>query len=184
MNRFAGAHMSIAETADIKEINDELLAMHFTRLMALADVVNRYVNIALKDEVNWLRFRALVILAGIGKGTITPTELAVNLLRPNQNATKIVDGLERDGLVVRLPEPADRRQITIKITNDGIEYIRQSLKRIALAEKELQLCLDENELAAITTMLPKIRTHMVGLLSTDPNHLRIEETPTNVDEEK
>jgi DNA-binding MarR family transcriptional regulator len=165
----------IAQMADIDRTIDEITSMYFSRLMALSDIVNRYVNIALKGEVNWLRLRTLIILTGLGKGTITPSELAKNLLRPNQNVTKIVDGLEKDGLVKKLREPGDRRMITIRITDAGLDYIRQSLKRIALAEKELRLCLDENELQAIATSLAKFRSHLVGLLSKDPNHLRIEE---------
>jgi DNA-binding MarR family transcriptional regulator len=164
--------MQIAQMYDIEQTIDDLGVMYFSRLMALSDIVNRYVSVALKGEVNWLRLRALIVLTGLGKGTITPSELAKNLLRPNQNVTKIVDDLERDGLVVKLREPGDRRMITIRVTDAGLDYIRQSLKRIALAEKELRFCLEEKELEAIATSLGKIRSHLVGLLSRDPNHLK------------
>jgi len=172
MRRIDEPDKRIADMKNVERTIDNLSPMYFSRLMALSDIVNRYVSIALKDEVNWLRLRALVVLTGIGKGTITPTELAANLLRPNQNVTKIVDGLERDGLVKKLREPGDRRMITIRITNGGLDYIRQSLEKIALAEKELRFCLGKGELEAIGTLLTKIRGHMVGLLRSDPHHLK------------
>jgi DNA-binding MarR family transcriptional regulator len=90
-----------ARPGDIEKIGNEIGNIYFTRLMALSDVVNRYVGVALRDEVNWLRLRTLITLARRGKGAITPSELAKHLLRPNQNMTKIVDDLERDGLVIK-----------------------------------------------------------------------------------
>ncbi len=82
--------------------------MYFTRLIALSDKVNRYVNVALKDKVNWLRLTTLIVLTRQGKGVITPSELAKNLLRPNQNITAIVDDLEKTDM-------------SLKYANQGIE---------------------------------------------------------------
>jgi len=163
----------IAEENEIENTSKRLLGISFTRLMALSDIVNRYVKIALKDEINWLKLRALIIIAGHGKGTITPSELAATLLRSKQNVTAIIDDLEKDGLVVKLREPGDRRVITVRITNWGLEHIEDSLNKISLAENELRFCLDEKELEAIATLLVKIRCHMVDLLMKDPNHLKV-----------
>jgi DNA-binding MarR family transcriptional regulator len=33
--------------------------------------------------------------------------------------TRLVDGLERDGLVTREPDPADRRAVRVRATKDG-----------------------------------------------------------------
>jgi len=173
MKKVTKSEKRIAEQNEIENISKRLLGISFTRLMALSDIVNRYVNIALKDDINWLKLRALIILAGLGKGAITPSELAAILLRSNQNVTAIIDDLERDGLVVKLREPGDRRVITVRITNWGVEHIQDSLNKIDLAEKELRFCLDDKELKAIATMLSKIRSHMVGLLIKDRNHLKV-----------
>lgn len=160
-----------ARPGDIEKIGNEIGNIYFTRLMALSDVVNRYVGVALRDEVNWLRLRTLITLARRGKGAITPSELAKHLLRPNQNMTKIVDDLERDGHVIKVRESGDRRVITVKLTGAGIDYIRQSLDKIAFADRELRICLNDNELKTIAQILIKFRNHLVGLLSEDPKHL-------------
>jgi DNA-binding MarR family transcriptional regulator len=161
----------IAPSGDIETIGNEIGNIYFTRLMALSDVVNRYVGIALKDEVNWLRLRTLITLARRGRGAITPSELAKHLLRPSQNMTKIVDDLEQDGLVIKARESGDRRVITIKLTEAGIDYIRQSLGKITFADRELRICLNDKELKTIAQILIKFRNHLVGLLSEDPKHL-------------
>ena len=173
MKKATKSEKRIAEENEIENTSKRLLGISFTRLMALSDIVNRYVKIALKDEINWLKLRALIIIAGHGKGTITPSELAATLLRSKQNVTAIIDDLEKDGLVVKLREPGDRRVITVRITNWGLEHIEDSLNKISLAENELRFCLDEKELEAIATLLVKIRCHMVDLLMKDPNHLKV-----------
>lgn len=167
---------SIARSSDINKIIAATDDMYFTRLIAFSDKVNRYVNIALKDKVNWLRLTTLIVLTRQGKGTITPSELAKNLLRPNQNITAIVDDLEKDGFVVKVRQSGDRRVITIKITKAGLGYIRESLNRIAFAERELGICLNEKELKTIGQTLIKFSRHFVGLLFKDPEHLLRNET--------
>ena len=153
----------IAHTDKIVRTADILQTQYFTRLMGLSDVVNRYASIAFKDEINWFRLRVLIILV-FEKGVLTPSELARILMRPNQSVTTILDDLERNDLVVKLREPGDRRRITIRITDGGIEHVRRSLEKTALAEKELRNCLNQKELEAIGTILTNVRGHMVRLL--------------------
>lgn len=50
-------------------------------------------------------------------------ELSVS--RPN--VTKLVDGLERDGLVERKPHPTDRRMVYARLTPEGEQVARAAL---------------------------------------------------------
>jgi DNA-binding MarR family transcriptional regulator len=154
---------TVAKSETIDRSIDTLMGMHFPRLIVLSDVIDRYVDVALKDEVNWLRMRALIILTMMGKGSMTPSELARNLLRPNQNITKLLDGLERDGFVVKSRGAKDRRVITVRITHAGVSYIERSLKKIDLAENELHSCLNKAELDTIANIARKIMRHFIGL---------------------
>jgi DNA-binding MarR family transcriptional regulator len=154
---------TIAKSETIDKSIDALQGMHFPRLIVLSDVIDRYVDVALKDEVNWLRMRALIILTMMGKGSMTPSELARNLLRPNQNITKLLDGLERDGFVTKRRGAKDRRVITVRITHAGVSYIEHSLKKIDLAENELHSCLNKAELDTIASIARKIMRHFIGL---------------------
>lgn len=51
---------------------------------------------------------------------ITMTELSRLLLVSNGNSTAVVDRLERDGLVGRVPSQADRRTVHVALTEDGV----------------------------------------------------------------
>jgi DNA-binding MarR family transcriptional regulator len=165
MNNSNGTKVNktVAKSETIDKSIKTLQGMHFPRLIVLSDVIDRYVDVALKDEVNWLRMRALIILTMMGKGAMTPSELARNLLRPNQNITKLLDGLERDRFIIKRRGVKDRRVITVRITHEGVSYIERSLKKIYLAETELHSCLNKTELDTIASIARKIMRHFIGL---------------------
>src|SRR5438046_2128337 len=49
----------------------------------------------------------------------SPTDLYRALMRTSGGITHIVDRLERDGLVERIPDPADRRGLLVRLTRKG-----------------------------------------------------------------
>jgi DNA-binding MarR family transcriptional regulator len=52
-------------------------------------------------------------------------DLAQDLGVTPRNITTIVDGLEREGLLARRPDPRDRRAIWLELTPLGLSYIEQ-----------------------------------------------------------
>jgi DNA-binding MarR family transcriptional regulator len=103
----------IADMNGIEITSEKIRAQYFTQFMALSDIVNRYANMAFKHEVNWLKLRILIVIVLHGKGATSASELAKILLRPNQNVATLIDDLDRNGYVVKLREPGDRRVITV-----------------------------------------------------------------------
>jgi DNA-binding MarR family transcriptional regulator len=66
----------------------------------------------------------LGVLFRLLRGGDTPLgELAVSLDSTPRNVTGLVDHLERDGLVERVPDPADRRSVRARLTDKGREKI-------------------------------------------------------------
>lgn len=61
-------------------------------------------------------------------------ELAEILSVSPRNVTGLIDNLERDGLVTRVPDPADRRSVLAKLTNSGWDRI-ESLWRAAVGRQ-------------------------------------------------
>lgn len=43
-----------------------------------------------------------------------------------RSVTKLVDGLEREGLVTRQPHPEDRRALLLRLTSDGAAVCKES----------------------------------------------------------
>jgi DNA-binding MarR family transcriptional regulator len=64
------------------------------------------------------RFDVLDVLAQLDR-PVRPVELKQRLHVPGQTLTGVLDALERQGLVRRLPNPTDRRSVLIQITEAG-----------------------------------------------------------------
>jgi len=52
-------------------------------------------------------------------GAARPSVLAVEFGVAPRTITELVDTLERDGLVVRHPDPTDRRALLVALTSEG-----------------------------------------------------------------
>jgi DNA-binding MarR family transcriptional regulator len=90
-------------------------------------------------------------------------ELAEQLRVSARNVTGLVDHLERDGLVERVPDPADRRSVRAHLSEHGSQVIdgiwRQSLERsLALTEGISQEELDQLRDICLR-LIQKIQAH-------------------------
>ena len=63
------------------------------------------------------RFGALEALWHLGP--LNPRDLGRKILKSSGNVSVVVDGLERDGLVARERDPADRRNVIVSLTDAG-----------------------------------------------------------------
>lgn len=63
------------------------------------------------------RFGALEALLHLGP--LNQRDLGRKILKSSGNVTVVVDGLERDGLVARERDPADRRNVIVSLTDAG-----------------------------------------------------------------
>ena len=83
------------------------------------------------------------------------------------NVTGITDMLEREGLVERLPDPADRRAILVRLTPAG----RRSFAAMAAEhERWVVEAFDEltgREMATMGTLLARLKTHVRSLEERD-----------------
>lgn len=75
----------------------------------------------------------------------------LGVTRPN--VTKLVDGLEKSGLVERLPHPADRRMVQAHLTSDGRDLAGSALPGREGRMQELWGRLDDDELTQLVGLL-------------------------------
>ena len=72
----------------------------------------------------------LAVMFRLYRGGATPLgDLATSLDMSARNITSLVDHLERDGFVERLPDPQDRRSIRANLTEAGRERIQKLWKQ-------------------------------------------------------
>ena len=67
--------------------------------------------------------RFAVLLGADEEDGVTPAQLAERLDVSRATVTGLVDGLERQGLVTRVADPADRRSFAVRLTSAGQHLI-------------------------------------------------------------
>lgn len=84
----------------------------------------------------------------------------LGVTRPN--ITKLVDGLERQGLVERRPHPDDRRMVHAQLTPEGAAIAARALPGRVERLERLWAHLDGEELERLVGMLMRTAAHTCG----------------------
>ncbi len=116
------------------------------------------------------RFTVLMLLIDKGTGCArasTPAELADRSGVTRATMTGLIDTLERDGLVSREPDLADRRMMSVKLTAKGEALIHDYLPGHFRRTAALVEPLTENERKTLVKLLAKIMGQ-AAVLSAQP----------------
>jgi DNA-binding MarR family transcriptional regulator len=76
-------------------------------------------------ELSPVQYNVLRILRGAGDAGLSAGDVGERLITRNPDVTRLIDRLEKRGLVERRPAADDRRAIRICITPAGIELVAQ-----------------------------------------------------------
>ena len=139
----------------------------FLSFIYTADVVNRYVDIELAKQGTTSRTGISVlhnlILHG---GSMTPTRISERIFRSKHTVTKIIDTLEKQGLVRREPIGEDRRTRMVSITRKGLDLIkRSSAEGRERVSREVFQPLNDNQIEELGTVLKQIRKYLLNVIS-------------------
>jgi DNA-binding MarR family transcriptional regulator len=90
-------------------------------------------------------------------------DLSSTLRVTARNITTIVDALEREGLLVRKPDPTDRRAILLELTEKGHAHV----EHIHALQRELServfAPLNRHERSALHALLTRLASHLAQL---------------------
>jgi MarR family 2-MHQ and catechol resistance regulon transcriptional repressor len=125
----------------------EVLALDaYIKLMRAADSVTARAHLVLPADLTLTQFAALEALYHLGP--LFQSELATKLLKSGGNLTLVVDNLERDGLVSRTRDPADRRFVKVELTPKGRRFIGALFPKIAASlTREFAVLSNRDQLA-------------------------------------
>jgi DNA-binding MarR family transcriptional regulator len=70
--------------------------------------------------------RTKLLLCLQKRGPVRATDIAEYFSHSPRTVTEAIDGLERDGLVERKPDPSDRRAKLVQITPKGVEAVART----------------------------------------------------------
>jgi DNA-binding MarR family transcriptional regulator len=87
-----------------------------------------------------------------------PTRLSEGLLLSTAAMTNRVDNLERMGLVRRRPDPGDRRQVQVQLSERGRALIDETFPALIAEDERLLLALSPAEREALTSLLRTVLT--------------------------
>jgi DNA-binding MarR family transcriptional regulator len=87
---------------------------------------------------------------------LTPTALTRERMITSGGMTAVIDRLERKGLVVRTPNPADRRGTLVRLTEAGRAVIDEAMERHAAVEQRLVAALPPDDRTALTDLLRRL----------------------------
>lgn len=97
-------------------------------------------------------------------GPISPAELARIYGAKSATITGLLDHLERDGLIERVPNPEDRRKINIQLTEAGFAFMDDFLPRHQLMMNRVMKDIPDEDKETIISSLSKmyqgIRDHL------------------------
>lgn len=115
------------------------------------------VNLAGTD-LDFAGFDVLMTLRRQGEagGSLTPSELAKDMMLSTSAMTNRLDRLEKRGLIARQADPQDRRSLRIVLTGEGFALIDQLVVSHVETEERLIARLDGAERALLTTLLAKL----------------------------
>ncbi|BAZ22677.1 transcriptional regulatory protein MarR family [Kalymmatonema gypsitolerans NIES-4073] len=110
------------------------------------------------------KFTLLMQLYLTDEKGLTPSECAQRADVTKATITGLLDGLERDGLVRRLPDVTDRRMLRLQLTDKGRDLLSQMLPDHFCRTTDLMGNLTDSEKKTLIKLLNKVRTGTSAML--------------------
>jgi DNA-binding MarR family transcriptional regulator len=130
----------------------------FSRLSRLS----RHLDLARRDAFSgsgiesW-EFDVLAALRRAGDPyELSPGRLLRETLVTSGTMTNRVDRLAARGLVERLPDPADRRGVLVRLTPDGKATVDSAFEALLAAEREFLAGLSDDQQSQLTDLLRRL----------------------------
>ncbi|MCA9755711.1 MAG: MarR family transcriptional regulator [Candidatus Eisenbacteria bacterium] len=147
---------TLADEIQSKPIAPEVAA--FLNIVRTADQVAFEVTQLLRPHgITQQQYNVLRILRGAGEAGLPCLEIGARMVTRVPDVTRLVDRMERSGLVSRQRSDEDRRVVRIHITRTGLDLVDQLLDPIMRLHRTQVGHLDGDELVALNRLLEKVR---------------------------
>ncbi len=109
-----------------------------------------------KKEFKFTKTQQLIILTLWLSGTLSLNELSKKICTSNEQATRAVGQLVKRGIVSRVKNENNRREIEISLTQAGIDDIKEAQKKIIQRMSKGLEAMDEKDANTICECIDKI----------------------------
>jgi MarR family transcriptional regulator, organic hydroperoxide resistance regulator len=149
-----GIQAEIKQTKPFKSLEEEVSVA----LLRTADQLAwRGTEMFKQHGLSSTQYNALRILRGAGEKGLACSEIAERMINRDPDITRLIDRLERRGLVIRSREQKDRRVITTRITTAGLELLRSLDRPVTEFHQQLLGPLGERQLRSLIRLLEAVR---------------------------
>jgi DNA-binding MarR family transcriptional regulator len=137
---------------------DERAAMQAaTSIMRAQQIVLSRVDDALRPwSLTFARYEVLVLLHFSKEGVLPLGKMGDRLMLHQASITNLVDRLEQQGLVKRVPHPTDRRTTLAELTSAGRSTVIDATKAVVAAQIGVEE-LNQREVKNLHQILRKLR---------------------------
>jgi DNA-binding MarR family transcriptional regulator len=120
----------VAQWREVRPELDTVPMAVIGRIYRIADAVGSRMEAAYQRfGISRGEFDVLATLRRSGEPyTLSPSTLSSTLMITSGGITGRLDKLERGGLLVRAPDPADRRGIRVTLTDEGVELVDRAVE--------------------------------------------------------
>jgi DNA-binding MarR family transcriptional regulator len=128
---------------------------------ALLPVLERELDVAQRIPLNY--YDVLLQLSQVKSRCLRLNELNRCVVLSQSALSRLVDRMERAGLVARRPDPADRRGTIVSITPEGLAALRRAAPvHLAGIERHFSQLLTDQEAAVIAGVMERLRAAASG----------------------
>lgn len=152
----------MADRETIARADDHRALRLWLRLLTCTQMIERVVRTRLRSRFGTTlpRFDLMAQLERHREG-LKMNELSQLLMVTGGNVTAIVDQLEKEGLVERLDEPADRRAFRIRLTRSGDRAFAEMAREHEEWVVELLSGMSRKDQDELLKLLAKVKSHAV-----------------------
>ncbi|MES2124279.1 MAG: MarR family transcriptional regulator [Gemmatimonadota bacterium] len=123
-----------------------------------ASVIDRLVTRSLAPfKLSSAQYNVLRILRGAGDGGLPTLAIRCRLIDPSAAITRLIDKLEKAGLVSRGRAASDRREVICRITPAGLDLLERIVPVIDEEGRRLEPALSAEELSTLIHLLDRVR---------------------------
>ena len=127
-------------------------------LLRTADAVKRSLAQVIEPHgITPQQYNVLRILRGAGSDGIPTLTIGERMIEQTPGVTRLVDRLERKGLVARTPCPKDRRRVFCRITAKGLDLLKELDDPVNRWDSQAVSVLPPSEIDTLVDLLDRVR---------------------------
>ena len=145
----------IRQTKAIRLLEEEVSL----NIIRTADFISARLMEVLKPfALSGTQYNVLRILRGAAETGVSCKDVACRMVTPDPDITRLMDRLESRGYLTRGRAKEDRRVVTHRITESGLELLRELDRPIDQMNRRLMQHMKPERLRELVTLLEEVRS--------------------------